>query len=76
MIIIIIMLMLELSRHQGKWRETKDVLNLQSAMAESLEDGILVLGGNDGSETLDTIHFLDKDLNVVRKSAKIASKIA
>ena len=61
--------------HQGKWRETIDVLNLQSSVAETLEDGILVLGGDDESGPVDTILFLDKDLNVVRMSAKIATKI-
>ena len=47
----------------GEWQQTPNVLNRRRSMAENLGEGILVLGGDEGSGAVDTVLFLDKDLN-------------
>ena len=48
---------------RAEWHQTPNVLNRKRSMAETLGDGILVFGGDDGSGAVDTVLFLDKDLN-------------
>ena len=47
----------------GRWELTPSVINRQLSMSETLEEGIMVLGGY-GDEVLDTILVLDKDLSL------------
>ena len=48
----------------GRWKLTPSVISRRYSVSETLEEGIMVLGGRDGDELLDTILLLDKDLSL------------